>query len=188
MFGRGPILDRTLHCYFSRGCRLILCVVPKRWSTDFQATKWLELWSGIHPPKRQFWRDVTTQPRTDKPFHNFRSSKSVNRRILFSSGTLRVGFQSSKIVKGLVRDSKRWMKKSRNRVEVNSQSLEQEEDEEVPDQITETFRTLKICHFCVSEPNTIRQWMNFEAIQSWNAQLRRARRNFQTRILLRWKK
>ena len=38
----------------------------------------------------------------DEPFHNFKALKSVDRRILFSSGTSCDGFLSSKIGKGLV--------------------------------------------------------------------------------------
>ena len=38
----------------------------------------------------------------DEPFSNFRASKSVVRPILFRSGTSCNGFQSSKIVEGLV--------------------------------------------------------------------------------------
>ena len=38
----------------------------------------------------------------DKPFPNFKASKSVDRRTLCSSGTSCDGFYSSKIVKGLV--------------------------------------------------------------------------------------
>ena len=44
---------------------------------------------------------VQVQP-PDEPFHNIGALKSVDRRILCSSGTSCEGFKSSKIVKGLV--------------------------------------------------------------------------------------
>ena len=51
-------------------------------------------------PRARYFR-IQTFSLTDKPFHNFRAFKSVNRRILFSSERHETDFKATKLWKGL---------------------------------------------------------------------------------------
>ena len=57
----------------------------------------------LEPLDQEIGKFYVVQKRhPDEPFPSFRGSKSVDRRILCSSGTSRDGFESSEHVKGLV--------------------------------------------------------------------------------------
>ena len=74
-------------------------IVPEQYIKFGKITLW-KVGSGIGRADSNFF--FGSQPATDEPFHNFRASRSGDRRFLCSWGTSYDGFLSSEIVKGFV--------------------------------------------------------------------------------------